>query len=578
VAAVEAEATRLWHHVGAAGEPDFYVTSVTEAKAERAIRPEAIALGVFGVIAGLAALLIAGQAIGRQFRLRADDLPVLRALGTSPSMIAAEGLIGIGASVVIGALLAVAVAVGLSPLAPIGVVRPVYPDPGVTFDWTVLGLGSVFLAVALGGYAVAAAHRQDPQRAARRLHRAGTGGPGLAHRAAASGLPVPAVVGIGFAVDPGVGRSSAPVRSAVLGVSLAVVVLTATLVFGASLHTLVSRPALYGWNWNDELVAGGGSSDIPQRQATQLLQRDPDVTAWAGVYFDTLDLDDVQVPVIGATPNAAVAPRILSGHHFDAPNQVVLGASTLAQLHKRIGESVLVSGGGTPPTRLRIVGTAAMPATGSNGTHLEMGTGALLSATLIPSIARNPLDAPVTGPNAIFVRLRRGASAGTLRQIANELSNTSDGGVDLLAVQRPAEIINYRSLGATPALLGGALAVGAASAFGLTLISSVRRRRREVALLKTLGFTRGQLAAVVAWQSSVAVAVGVVVGVPVGVVFGRWLWELFAHNIDVVPSPTVPALSIVLIALGALVLANLVAAVPGVMAARTKTASLLRAE
>jgi ABC-type lipoprotein release transport system permease subunit len=57
-----------------------------------------------------------------------------------------------------------------------------------------------------------------------------------------------------------------------------------------------------------------------------------------------------------------------------------------------------------------------------------------------------------------------------------------------------------------------------------------------------------------------------------------WLWDLFAHNIDVVPAPTVPALSIVLIALGALVLANLVAAVPGLIAARTKTASLLRAE
>ncbi len=81
VATVEAEATNLWHRDGAAGQPNFYVTSVTEAKAERAIRPEAIALGVFGVIAGLAALLIAGQAIGRQLRLRADDLPVLRALG-----------------------------------------------------------------------------------------------------------------------------------------------------------------------------------------------------------------------------------------------------------------------------------------------------------------------------------------------------------------------------------------------------------------------------------------------------------------------------------------------------------------
>jgi hypothetical protein len=265
-----------------------------------------------------------------------------------------------------------------------------------------------------------------------------------------------------------------------------------------------------------------------------------------------------------------VAPPILSGQPFEAPDQVVLGALTLAELHKHIGESVVVSSGGTPPTHLRIVGTAAMPAIGSNGTHLEMGTGALLSSTLIPSIARNPLDAPVTGPDAIFVRLRRGASAGTLHEIAAEISTTSDGGVDVVPVQRPAEIINYRSLGATPALLGAALTIGAASAFALTLISSVRRRRRDVALLKTLGFTRRQLAA--------AVAIGVVVGVPVGVAFGRWLWDLFAHNIDVVPAPTVPTLSIALVAIGALVLANLVAAMPGFIAARTKTASLLRAE
>jgi ABC-type antimicrobial peptide transport system permease subunit len=578
VAAVEREATSLWHRVGAVGQPIFWVTSVTEAKAERAVRPEAIALGVFGVIAGLAALLVAGQAIARQLRLRADELSVLRALGAGPSTIAAEGLIGIGASVVIGALLAVAVAVGLSPLAPIGVVRPVYPDRGIAFDWTVLALGFVFLAAALGGFALAAARRQNPHRTAQRQQLAGARRPGLAHSAATSGLPAPAVVGIGFAVDPRVGRSSVPVRSAILGVSLAIVVLTATLVFGSSLHTLVSRPALYGWNWNDELVAGGGSSDIPQRQVTQLLRHDPDVTAWAGVYFGTMDLDDVQVPVLGAAPGAPVAPPILSGHPFDAADQVVLGALTLAQLHKHIGDTVLVSGGGTAPTRLRIVGTAAMPAIGSNGTHLEMGIGAVLSSTLLSSFARNLLDAPLTGPNAIFVRLRRGAPTGPLRQIANELSNTTDGGISVLTVQRPAEIINYRSLGATPALLGAALAVGAASAFGLTLISSVRRRRRDVALLKTLGFTRRQLAAVVAWQSSVAVAIGVVVGVPVGVVFGRWLWDLFAHNIDVVPAPTVPLMSIVLIALGALVLANLVAAVPGFIAARTNTASLLRAE
>jgi hypothetical protein len=56
------------------------------------------------------------------------------------------------------------------------------------------------------------------------------------------------------------------------------------------------------------------------------------------------------------------------------------------------------------------------------------------------------------------------------------------------------------------------------------------------------------------------------------------LWDVFAHQIDVVPAPSVPAVSILLIAAGALVLANFVAALPGQMAARCPTAVLLRAE
>jgi hypothetical protein len=61
-------------------------------------------------------------------------------------------------------------------------------------------------------------------------------------------------------------------------------------------------------------------------------------------------------------------------------------------------------------------------------------------------------------------------------------------------------------------------------------------------------------------------------------VLGRVLWTLFAGEIHAVPAPSVPALPIALIAVGALVLANVVAAVPGQIAARTPTALLLRAE
>ena len=71
---------------------------------------------------------------------------------------------------------------------------------------------------------------------------------------------------------------------------------------------------------------------------------------------------------------------------------------------------------------------------------------------------------------------------------------------------------------------------------------------------------------------------GIVAGIPAGVALGRWLWILFAEQIYAVPSATVPVLSLCYVALGALVLANLVAAFPGRSASRTPAALVLRAE
>lgn len=191
----------------------------------------------------------------------------------------------------------------------------------------------------------------------------------------------------------------------------------------------------------------------------------------------------------------------------------------------------------------------------------------------------------------VFVKLRSGVSrtAGLagLQRIADDANRAfaavRDGGgggysVAVLGVQRPAEIVNYRGMGATPVILAAGLAAGALAALALTLAASVRRRRHDLALLKTLGFTQRQLASAVAWQASVAAVIGVVIGVPAGVVLGRQLWGLFARAIYAVPEPTVPVWPVILIVPGALVLANIAAAVPGRIAARTPAAGLLRAQ
>ena len=581
----------------------FHAIAPVEAKVDRTVKPLAIALGVFGGVAALAALLIGLQLMSRQLRDAEEDSSVLRSLGAGPSTIAVDSLVGILASIVVGSLFAVAIAVALSPLSPLGPVRPVYPDGGIAFDATVLGIGLLVLIVGLGAMAIALAYRGAPHRVAARSRVAAPSTSRAVEAATSAGLPPPAVVGVRFALDPGRGRTAVPVRSALLGAVLAVALVVATLTFGSGLQALVSHPALYGWNFSYLLNA----SNTTPPQALSLLDHDPDVVAWDGYDYNDAEIDGQGVPFLFESGHSAtkapISPPILSGHAVEAKDQIVLGAATLAQLDKNIGDTVVVTYGtpGNPvylaPIRLVVVGTATMPAVGYSSViddHTSMGTGALMSdAALTPSFeqALSSSNPELNGPNLVFVRLRNGLPAArgiaNLQRIATAANNVfaavPDGAgqgdtVSVLGVQRPAEIVAYGTIGLSPALLASALAVGAIVALGLTLGASVRRRRRDLALLKTLGFTQRQLVAAVAWQASVAAVVGIVIGVPLGIVVGRWLWSLFARQIYALPQPSVPILSVFLVALGALVLANIVAAWPGLVAARTPTALLLRAD
>ena len=558
---------------------DFNTVSQIESTASQTLRPESIALGVFGLIAALAMLVIAGQVISRRLRFNATDLTVLRALGATPSTTVVDGLVGIAMSIIAGSILAGIVAVVLSPLALLGPIRPYIPN-GVDVDWTIIGIGVVVTMLVFLSLAVAFAFRVTPRRSIAQRQIARFRGSSAARLAANASMPVSAVTGMRLALEPGTGRNSVPVRSAILGTVFALMIVTSTITFGASLHTLISKPSLYGWNWTYEMNGGGGLGDIPAKPAAKLLDESKYVSAWSGVYFGLLKIDGQDVSVMGASPHARVSPPVLAGHGFNDVNEIVLGTATLHQLHKQVGDSVEVSSGGAS-TKLRIVGTATLPTIGTGGAdHLEMGSGAILSYKLIPANQRNLFDV-TPGPNAILVRVKPGvnhrAALHSLSAILVKLGGNGNG-AQAQGVQRPAQIINYGSLGSTPVVLGGALAAGAVVAMGLTLITSVRRRRRDLALLKILGFTRRQLAAAIAWQSSVATAIGTVIGVPLGVVLGRFLWDLFAHEIYAVPSPDVPVSSVVLIIVSALVLANLVAAIPGRVAARTPTALLLRTE
>jgi hypothetical protein len=575
----------------------FHLTSVVEGEVERATKPEAIALGVFGIIAALAALFIAGQSISRRLWANGEDIEVLRSLGADRATMTSDAMLGPLGAVVLGALFAVGVAIALSPLTPIGPARQVDPAPGIAFDWTVLLGGFAVLSLGLGTLTIGLASRRATRSNEARQS------PGrrsvMVDAAARAGLPEPALAGLRFSLERGRGRTAVPVRSALTGAVLAVAVVVATVTFGSSLGTLDSHPALYGWNWT-YAINSPGTNDVPP-VVGRLLTRDRDVAAWTGYTFANVQIDGLTVPVLLTKAHAAISPPILAGQAIDADNQIVLGAATLAALHRKVGDSVLVSYGApkdapvyVPPTPLVIVGTATMPAIGVSGhLHPSMGTGALIpSSGLEPAAFKKALTNPdpnLNGPIMDVVRLKSGVSPASGRSSLQRIVVAADkvmaadpnGAGDtyaVLSVQRPAEIVNYQSTGDTPAVLASGLAAGAIVALGLTLASSVRRRRRDLALLKTFGFTQRQLAAAVAWQASVAAFIGIVAGVPIGIVVGRWLWTLFAHAIYAVPYPTVPVAQVAVVVLATVLLANLAAIIPGRIAARTPTALVLRAE
>jgi putative ABC transport system permease protein len=141
----------------------------------------------------------------------------------------------------------------------------------------------------------------------------------------------------------------------------------------------------------------------------------------------------------------------------------------------------------------------------------------------------------------------------------------------------PTSLINFGEAVNFPLIFGAMLAVVGASTLAHLLVVSVSRRRREIGLLKVLGFVNRQVASTVAWQTTTLALIGVIVGVPLGVVVGQATWKAFANNLGAVPVSIVPIWLVGVLVAGVVVVANVLAIGPALVATRSKPARLLRA-
>ena len=109
-------------------------------------------------------------------------------------------------------------------------------------------------------------------------------------------------------------------------------------------------------------------------------------------------------------------------------------------------------------------------------------------------------------------------------------------------------------------------------------MTTASRRRAEVAVLKTLGFERRQVRAMLAWQATALAAIGLVVGIPLGLLVGNAVWNRVAESLGIAPVIALPALALVALVPVAIAVFNAVAFWPARSAARTWPTRALAAE
>ncbi len=555
------------------------------AQVRESIRPQVIALAIFGGIAALAMLVLVGQGLTQLISRSAPDTAVLRMLGATRAQAAvAAGLPGLLALAGGGAL-AVAGAVALSPLAPVGPVRNFDPARGVQADGLVLGGGVAIAAVVVLTLLAALTTRSVRQRP---VAAAGGRVSAIAIAAARAGLPPAAVIGSRNALEPGTGARAAPVRSAIAGSIAAVTSVTAAVVFGTSLTGLLSHPGRYGWNWDIAIQAQGGYSFFIPGRMNQLISGQRAVAGWSELTFTQLPVDRRIFPVMGIRRHLGpVQPLTISGRPLTAGDQIELGETTLRDLGKKIGDTVRL-GTGRHARTLTITGTVALPSFGlATGDHVSLGRGAMLPEDIL--LAVEGLKGRLTRasaqaldlPSAVAIDLVPGATAAQRARLVHRIvSHNPDGlpgGTYELPTAVASAVSNAAQMGDQPLALALGLAAAAVLSLALTVLSSVRRRREELALLKALGMTRGQVWGVIAWQTTLTLLIAIVVGLPLGIAAGRWAWHAFAGSIGAVPVTEIPLLALILGLTALAVAGNLLTAVPAAIAARTRPAVFLRA-
>jgi hypothetical protein len=558
-----------------ADAPDYFLisqeTEPQRQRVERATRTTVAALSVLAAAASAMTVAVAGLLVGREMRQTRPAQQQWRQLGLTRRERATVAAGPAAGAIVAGIVAGLGIA-GFARVGAIGVVEPLEPEPSRG-----LGTSSMLAAVAIGALCLALAlllamraTRLEPAMGSARRR-------WIDHRLSALAAPPPVAEGIRAAFGR---RAAAPV---IAGSGLVAAALVAALVFGANLSALVGTQRAYGWPWDLAALTGGGYGDLDLDAAREAFSADPAVAGWTAFGFMNEPAIDGEptMSVIGVEQEApAVDFPLVAGKLPTRPDEIALGVNTAGERGLDVGDTVRL-GGPFEAFDVTITGLVVFPAVGPMfAESVGAGTGMLLPQALVDAVAPVP-NAAASLATFVGVELADGADEAATARIHDALAGLDVFGyppIQLEGPVRPPEVVEVAATRSVPLAIGAALAALGTLGLGVAGWSSVNARRRDLAILRALGFTRGQVRSTVRTQSMATAVVAVAIGVALGTVAGRLAWEAFTRELGVLPNTTSAWPTVGGVMVGAVVVSIVVAQLPARRAANAPPAVGLRVE
>lgn len=516
-----------------------------------AVQAQARGLWILAAVAAVAAIAVLGQVMTRQVRPTRDERHRLSAIGFTRSQIAADAVARALIPITIGSLLGALVAVLGSNRFPFGFVRVLEPTPGIRADWIIMLAGAVMFVVALTLWTITALVVVDRAKRVRPSP--------LVEALATRGASATAGVGLRLAFTRR-GRERGSGRGSVAGVLFSVAGVVAAVTFGASLDRLVNQPSRYGSNY-DASVGDNGAEALPDGMVARL-DADPDVTSLTLFAGSEARVGDITIPLLGLeVVRGGGQPTMLDGRLPVSDDEIALGRLTARDIGANVGGTVELVG----PTRsqvFRVTGLAVVPGLGAND---GLGAGGIVT---MDGLTRIDAKTGVTSA-AVNLKISLQKFFGSIPEFRDLPPNPA---------YKPSAIVNVSRIRAIPFILAAVLAALALLTVGHVMLTSMRSRRRDLAILRSLGAGRSWISRAVHWQATALTALPVVVGIPLGIAMGRLVFVAFADSMGAVHDPSIPALAIAAGAVAVVAVANAVATMVSHRTRRREPALLLQGE